>query len=1139
MNGYGRGEDNGKKDKNIMTRETVGMTLLLFSVILLAVCLIGKYIFGEIGVAITAFLMGLFGFFIYPLLISLIYFSVVLVSCKSFISGKWIARTAAVVCSVFFIVQLATGARFSGNGYGAYLSGCWNAPLEGVSKSTGGGAVFGLIVYPVRFLLSQIGAYVLFSLLLILSVFFFVYATPFGKALAKKIRSEKKSANAPERRETAASSDIRPSGVREYPGAVAFDDLEPSVPRYHAGGYGVREEDRGERTAPQPVYQQPPYDQKPSYDRQPEAESYTPTGRDILFSSDPASNYRDNLIFNRNSAFNSQPRRSTVENAAQEQRTAENKAAAPERGAPVYERAIERNQNTPEPPQSYKAAYGEQAETVRSSMPRKIVEQKPAQNEGYALRTEDLNYPQVPSYKAPDLPSEPSAEPRDYYANDVPYEEFSSAPNIDDVVDGSDFAQTVYEQRVTEEPEPPTAPRRVKRASTVPEPEPVEESPVERSVRGLFAEPDRRQAAVSGDGEEPAADPLGRGDAFGRDFGRGGDDRDGFASGDRLGGETSFGGGRTPVGFGDGNAFGGSGEFLSDRSERLSSEPNGRLSPAEDEFSESRAADRLRGRSDANLFDDDDDFGDGSIAEQAFAPSSSAEEEREIVHEIPNTPAPKPRKHIYKAYRYPSMELFRQYDDAVKMPPEEIDRNSATIVETLAGFRVDAEIRNVTVGPAVTRYDIDIPRNISVRSVIKHDEEIAMRLHARDGVNIYSNSEVGLISIEVPNSVRSIVGIRSVMQSEEYLNSKPGSLMFAIGKDVEGRNVCGNIPKMTHILVAGSTNSGKSVCLNAMLVSLICKYSPEELRLILIDPKKVEFTVYDGLPHLMINEIIADAQKAVSALNWAIKEMERRYGLFEQKTRNSSIAVRNLDEYNANLTEDEEKLAKIVVVVDELADLMAVAKKDIEERIQRLTAKARAAGIHLVIATQRPSVDVITGVIKGNLPTRIAFRVIQEVDSRTILDESGAEKLLGNGDMLYKTGGMFSCSRVQGAFLSSEEVQSIVSEIKANNESYFDPEVADYINKTDAGGGSGSDEADSDDETVSQEYIKALAISVKLGSTSISLIQRKCSVGYNHAGKIIEWMELMGYITPFDGKAKARTVLLTKEEFESKYGSLD
>ena len=344
---------------------------------------------------------------------------------------------------------------------------------------------------------------------------------------------------------------------------------------------------------------------------------------------------------------------------------------------------------------------------------------------------------------------------------------------------------------------------------------------------------------------------------------------------------------------------------------------------------------------------------------------------------------------------------------------------------------------------------------------------------------------------------------------------------------------------MKHLLVAGSTGSGKSVCLNALLVSLIAKYAPEDMRLILIDPKKVGFAVYEGLPHLMINEIINEPQKAVSALNWAIKEMERRYSVFEQKTK-SGTNVQDIDDYNKNLTEDEEKLCKIVIVFDELADFMMVAKKEIEERIQRLTQKARAAGIHLVIATQRPSVDVITGVIKGNLPTRIAFRTIQEVDSRTILDEKGAENLLGNGDMLYTSEGMRGTKRVQGAYIDPDEVMAIVSDIKANNEAYYDDDVSDYINKSggsESGGSSGpASFADDGAGGVAQVYVKALGIVVELGQASISLIQRKCSVGYNHAGKIIEWMESMGYISPFDGKAKARSVLLTKEEFEAKYG---
>ncbi len=1258
MNGYGRGEDNrNHKEGNVITRETFGMTLLLFSVILFVIAVAGQYILGEIGVAITAFLLGMFGYFVYPLLASCVYASLVLITGKKPLSGKWFLRISALVCSVFLIVHLATSARFFGNGYGAYLNGCWKAASERAGDSTGAGAVFGLVVYPIRAVLSTAGAYVLFALLTALSVFFFLWATPL-KAVFTHPRNTSEKEKKPSAGDTNAQT-VKSAGVREYPGAIAFDDLETAQPSY--GGetgdyaqapytppqmpqYAQPQTPQYEQPYRQPQAQQPytpqyaqpeqpytpPYEQPyGQYDAQPYEPPYEPTGRDILFSSDPAASYRSNLIFNRDSAFNSQPRRSSIlpddsparktdfgipsvyerpvtkaQSSAPAQRPAPPVTPAPQpRPAPSYTPQPQQPvPPAPQAPQSYHSEYGRQAEAPRSTMPRKIVEQRPAPSDGYSLRESDLNYPQIPSYKAPEV--FPEHKDRDFYANDVPTE-YSSAPNVRDIPDDSllgernrfsepiardsepvarngfsrdsepvardsfsrdsepvsrngfsrdsepvarnDFSRDSEpvarndfsrgSEPVARERDKTSKTREVKRAPVNPEPEPLKTEP-ERSFsdRGLRQPEEAREEKESfsrkresseqendfrfGDG----LDPLDRGGKSDRTVGFGGRSERtvGFGNRDEIGDTT--------IGFGDRTekpeAAREDTEVSFDRSSRLSDD------------SGSRAQDMLRrgSVSRAGMFDDDRK----DETEEPSLPYTASRAQRDFeppAQEIPSTPAPKPHKHVYKQYKYPSLELFRQYDDTIYVSQEEIFRNSDIIVETLAGFRVEAEIIKVTPGPSVTRYDIDIPRNISVRSVIKHDEEIAMRLHARDGVNIYSNSEVGAISIEVPNAKRAVVGIRSVMQADEYRNSKPGSLMFAIGKDVEGRNVCGNIPKMTHILVAGSTNSGKSVCLNAMLVSLVCKYSPEELRLILIDPKKVEFTIYDGLPHLMINEIIADAQKAVSALNWSIKEMERRYELFEQKTR-SGTAVRNLDEYNAVLGPDEQKLAKIVIVVDELADLMSVAKKDIEERIQRLTQKARAAGIHLVIATQRPSVDVITGVIKGNLPTRMAFRVIQEVDSRTILDESGAEKLLGNGDMLYKTGGMFNCSRVQGAFLSSEEVQAIVEDIKANNEAYFDPDVADYINKTESGESGAQDDDDADGE-VNQEYIKALAISVKLGSTSISLIQRKCSVGYNHAGKIIEWMELMGYITPFDGKAKARTVLLTKEEYESKYGSLD
>ena len=281
-----------------------------------------------------------------------------------------------------------------------------------------------------------------------------------------------------------------------------------------------------------------------------------------------------------------------------------------------------------------------------------------------------------------------------------------------------------------------------------------------------------------------------------------------------------------------------------------------------------------------------------------------------------------------------------------------------------------------------------------------------------------------------------------------------------MGKNIEGEAICGDIVKMKHLLVSGATGSGKSICLHALILSLLYKYSPEELRLIIIDPKQVDFAPYDKLPHLMINEILGgDVDKILNLLSWAVMEWNgQRYQVFRDKAR-KGLPVRDLDSYNANLTPDEEKMPKIVIIIDELADLMARAKKDVEDRIQLLTAKARASGIHMVLCTQRPSVNVITGVIKTNLPTRIALKLTSEVDSRTILDESGAEKLLGNGDMLYKTDSMTLPERLQGPLVTNEEIQSIVTYVREHNEAYFDDRVSDYINNARASGGGG----DSDD----------------------------------------------------------------------------
>ncbi len=497
------------------------------------------------------------------------------------------------------------------------------------------------------------------------------------------------------------------------------------------------------------------------------------------------------------------------------------------------------------------------------------------------------------------------------------------------------------------------------------------------------------------------------------------------------------------------------------------------------------------------------------------------------------TPPPPPKPRVIRPYVRPRLDDFDCRDIEPTSNEEEVNQTKESIIATLEDFKITgASIASVTFGPTVTRYNVTLPRSVSPKKVVALDQSIAIDLHS-NGVNIYPNYEDGVVSIEVPNKERQFVQLGCMLSGDTFVNAKSSSLMYAMGKDVANRKIYGDISKMIHLLVAGSSGSGKSVFLGSLIVSLIYKYSPEELRLILIDPKKTEFVLYNNLPHLMINEIITDAGKAVQSLNWAIGEMNRRYSLFESMSRSGKYVV-NLDQYNEQL-EKAERLPKIVIIIDELADLMLAAKKEMEDRIQNLTQKARAAGIHLIVATQRPSTDVITGVIKSNLATRVAFYVATDVDSRVILDQTGAQKLLGKGDFLYTMPGINVPVRVQSAFTSPEESQRIVNFIKQNNEAYYDEEATAFINSR---GGNGGDPTDvAGDGGVDPMYIEALRYVIQSNSASISMIQRKCSAGYNRAGKIVEWMEDMGYISPFDG-AKARKVLITKEEFESKYGPL-
>ena len=460
---------------------------------------------------------------------------------------------------------------------------------------------------------------------------------------------------------------------------------------------------------------------------------------------------------------------------------------------------------------------------------------------------------------------------------------------------------------------------------------------------------------------------------------------------------------------------------------------------------------------------------------------------------------------------------------------EELKEKCEVLENTLSSFGIPATVVSTTVGPAFTRFELQMPMGIPVKKVLNYTDDLAMSLRSNGDIRIeLPIAGKNAFGVEVPNKEIATVGLRDIIESYNFQGSK--SLMtVALGKDITGECKIAKIEKMPHLLVAGSTGSGKSVCLNALIMSLIYKASPEEVRLILVDPKRVEFTLYNGLPHLLIPKVITDMDKTVKCLSWLIDEMERRY----QKL--SDVSVRNISEYN-DLAEvqngQREKMPYIVVIVDELGDLMVQNKKEIEDKIIRLTQKSRAIGIHLILATQRPSVNVITGTIKVNLPSRIAFAVNSFVDSKTILDQAGAEKLLGRGDMLFSQSDSPEPVRIQGAYVDNQEVMNVVNFVKENNEADFDSDIEDQMfnKKTDGFSSDGGEENEFD------PLLKdAVRLTIRSNGISITKLQRAFGVGFPRAGKIVDQMEKAGFISAPDTKNQ-RTIFVTQQEFEERFG---
>ena len=511
--------------------------------------------------------------------------------------------------------------------------------------------------------------------------------------------------------------------------------------------------------------------------------------------------------------------------------------------------------------------------------------------------------------------------------------------------------------------------------------------------------------------------------------------------------------------------------------------------------------------------------------EEVAQPAEDAAKKKKAAAEA-QEPAEEPKP----TYRFPPVALLERAGGARGgNEGDEIRSNAEKLIDTLRSFGVEARLLDVSRGPAVTRYELQPSAGVKISKITALADDIALNL-ASAGVRIEAPiPNKAAIGIEVPNKNTAVVGIRDMIESAAFREAK-SRLTVALGKDIGGECITTDLAKMPHLLIAGSTGSGKSVCINSLIISLIYKATPDEVKFVMIDPKMVELGGYNGIPHLII-PVVTDPRKAAGALGWAVTEMLKRYKTFGE------FGVKDLKSYNAlaETREDLEKMPQMVIIIDELADLMMAAPNEVEDNICRLAQMARAAGMHLVIATQRPSVDVITGLIKANIPSRIAFAVANQFDSRTILDSVGAEKLLGRGDMLFSPVGCNKPMRIQGCFVSDRETESVISFIKSNAETQYSEDVEQQIlQNMPAEKGKKAAAADGDSEVVvngDEDIITAaIGVVVEAGIASTSLLQRKLKLGYARAARIVDEMEERGVVGPFEG-SKPRKVLISKQQW--------
>ena len=523
-----------------------------------------------------------------------------------------------------------------------------------------------------------------------------------------------------------------------------------------------------------------------------------------------------------------------------------------------------------------------------------------------------------------------------------------------------------------------------------------------------------------------------------------------------------------------------------------------------------------------------------------YLPESLESWKEAAAEEAPKEQAPSEREAPVAApvadWQYPTYELLEQPpDDSAEKADAELSANAARLADTLKSFGVEAAAGEAVRGPAVTRYEFTLEPGVKLSKITNLQDDIALALGA-GGVRVAPiPDKMSVVGVEVPNRVVSPVSIRSLLESQEFLEH-PSSMAFAVGKDISGARIIGDIAKFPHVLIAGTTGSGKSVCTNSLIVSILYKSTPEEVRFIMVDPKMVELAPYNGIPHLLI-PVVTDPGKAAGALQWAVYEMMKRYKLFSERGVKDLTAYNELAEADASVA----KLPSVVVVIDELADLMLIAAKEVEESICRVAQMGRAAGMHLVIATQSPRADVITGLMKANIPSRIAFAVASSLESRIILDSVGAEKLVGKGDMLYAPLGEGKPRRVQGCFISAAEIERVVDFLKANGEARYDTEVIEKIDQTVAEKEvreKTAADADAEADEYDPMLFDAVDVILETEQASVSMLQRRLKLGYSRAARLVDQMEELGIVGPFEG-SKPRKILATHEAWSERKALLN